>query len=419
VTAADSPPAPARAWLLAGLRALGRRRSVPSPPPDLDWRATSAAADAEDLLPALAHLAAALPDSVVPAAARARLIGEARAARARHLVMTTELGRLLRGCRAAGLPVIVLKGPALAETVYPEPALRPFSDLDLLVRPADRLAMDALLRDLGLRRLADEHTWEFDIAWDGATLYEAPAGVRVDLHWSLLTEPRFAWSPGEQADVWGRAVPLTVAGERGLQLGREDLVLHLATHLAVHHSLASTLRYWDVALVLERAGADLDWEALLARAARWRVQRALFFVLRGAHARFDAPVPPAVLAALRPRGPRAVALAGLLRAVAPARLERLEYLVTLLLADRGRDLAGALRQALWPPADWMQARYGLDTGSRPALYVTHVRRLGACLRWGSRNGPPTVRAKGTTPPSDSPGNNRGAPAEPGRPSIPR
>jgi hypothetical protein len=278
-----------------------------------------------------------------------------------------------------GLPVIVLKGPVLAETVYPEPALRPFSDLDLLVRPADRLAMDALLRDLGLRRVADEHTWEFDIAWDGATLYEAPGGVRVDLHWSLLTEPRFAWSPGAQAEVWGRAVPVTVAGETGLQLGREDLVLHLAAHLAVHHSLAGTLRYWDVALVLERAGADLDWKALLARARRWRVQRALFFVLHGARARFDAPVPPEVLAALRPRGPRAAALAALLRVVAPARLPRVEYLVTLLLADRGRDLAGALREALLPPADWLRARYGLDAGSRRALYLTHVRRLGGVV----------------------------------------
>jgi hypothetical protein len=397
VTTADSWPAPARAWLLAGLRALGRGQPLPLPPPDLDWTATITAADVEDLLPALAHLAAGLPDAVVPGPARERLACDARAGRARHLVMTAELGRVLRRCRAAGLPVIVLKGPALAETVYPEPALRPFSDLDLLVRPADRLAMDVLLRDLGHRRLADEHTWEFDIAWDGATLYEAPAGVHVDLHWSLLTEPRFAWSPGAQAGVWERAVPLTVAGETALQLGREDLVLHLATHLAVHHSLAGTLRYWDLALVLERWGADLDWPVLLARIADWRVRRAVFFALRGAHGLFDAPVPPAVLAALRPRGPRAAALAALLRAVAPARLPRLEYLLTLLLADRARDLRGALRQALWPPAAWLQARYRLDTGSRLALYLTHVRRLGGLVAGILGVGP------------------RGATASPGRP----
>jgi len=44
---------------------------------------------------------------------------------------------------------------------------------------------------------------------------------------------------------------------------------------------------------------------VLARAARWRVRHALYFVLLGARAAFDAPVPPAVLARLRPAGPRA------------------------------------------------------------------------------------------------------------------
>ena len=68
-----------------------------------------------------------------------------------------------------------------------------------------------------------------------------------------------------------------------------------------------------------------------------------------------------------------------MRAVDAGRLERLEYLVTLLLVDRGRDCSGALRRALWPPADWMRARYGLTAGSRPTLYLTHVRRLGGML----------------------------------------
>ena len=285
--------------------------------------------------------------------------------------MTAELGRVLRRCRAERLDVIVLKGPVLAETVYPAPALRPVQrprPAGAARRPAARWT--PLLRDLGCARLADEHSWDFDIAWDGATLYEAPAGVRVDLHWALLTEPRFAWNEDAQHAVWERAAPLTVAGEPALGLGREDLVLHLATHLAVHHSLAGLLRYWDLALRPRPRGRHARLgRAPRARAARWRVRHALFFVLLGVRAVFGAPVPPAVLAALRPRGPRAALLAALVRAVDAGRLERLEYLVTLLLVDRGRDCSGALRRALWPPADWMRARYGLAAGSRPTLYL--------------------------------------------------
>jgi hypothetical protein len=371
----SSLPAPAGIWLLDCLRALGRRQPPPLVPADLPWDALIEAADAEDLLPVLAHAAAAQPPTAVPPAARDRLARAASVSRARHLVMTAELGRVLRRCRAEGLDVVVLKGPVLAETVYPEPALRPFSDLDLLVRPADRLRMDTLLRGLGHRREADEHSFDFDIAYDGATLYETPAGVRVDLHWSLLTEPRFAWNHAEQAAVWERAVPIVVAGEPARGLGREDLVLHLATHLAVHHTLTGPLRHWDVALLLDRESEALDWDALLARAARWRVRHALFFVLRAVRSSFAAPVPDRVLAALRPTGARAALLAGLVRRCGAERLRRLEYLVTLLLVDRGRDLCGTLARTLWPPLEWMRARYGPANGSRPALYLAHARRL--------------------------------------------
>jgi hypothetical protein len=52
--------------------------------------------------------------------------------------------------------------------------------------------------------------------------------------------------------------------------------------------------------------------------------------------------------------------------------------VTLLLVDRGRDLYGPLRHALWPSADWMRARYGA-AASRRALYRAHLRRLGGVV----------------------------------------
>jgi hypothetical protein len=379
VTAAPPLPPVALGWLLACLRAVGAQAVPPAPPAGLPWQAVLEAAEAQDLIPALASAVAALPGPTVPAGVRGQLVCGAAAARMRHLVMTAELGRVLRRCRAEGLDVIVLKGPVLAETIYPRPVLRPFSDLDLLVRPADRLRMDAVLRDLGHRRVADEHSWEFDVAWDGATVYETPASVRVDLHWMLITEPRFACGQDAQLAVWQRAAPVTVAGEVALGLCHEDLLLHLATHLAVHHTLAGLLREWDIALLLDRCGDALDWDVVLARAAAWRVRRALFFVLRGVRATFAAPVPAAVLAALRPRSPRAVLLAALLGTLDAGRLARLEHLVTLLLVDSGRDLAAALRRALWPPTDWLRARYGRTSGSRPTLYLAHVRRLSGVL----------------------------------------
>ena len=68
---------------------------------------------------------------------------EAEAARheartlARTVWLQAHLAAFLRACAEAELPVIVLKGAALAETVYPRLGLRDFRDLDILVRPAD------------------------------------------------------------------------------------------------------------------------------------------------------------------------------------------------------------------------------------------------------------------------------------------
>jgi Uncharacterised nucleotidyltransferase len=364
-----------RRWLQACLAALGRRRLPPSAPA-LDWDVLLALAQSEQVLPALAY-AVVVRGTPAPPAPRARLAGALAAARAGHVVMTRALAEVLAGFRAEAIPVIVLKGPVLAETVYPEPALRPFADLDLLVTPDDRRRADAALIALGCRRLADAHSWQFDVAYDGATVYETPGGIHVDLHWMLLTEPRYAWNQAAERLVWCRATPIALAGEPALVLAREDLVLHLAAHLAVHHALAGLLRHWDIALVLSAGG--LDWDVLLARAAEWRTRRALGLVLAGAEAAFGPLVPPAALTALAPRGARAALLAALLHDADAARRVRLEHLVTLLLVDRGRDACGALWNALWPSTDWLRARYGDQARSRAALYRAHARQLRSVL----------------------------------------
>lgn len=53
---------------------------------------------------------------------------------ARNMILFDELGRVLEAFNEAGIDVIVLKGAALAQTIYPDIALRPMGDVDLLVK---------------------------------------------------------------------------------------------------------------------------------------------------------------------------------------------------------------------------------------------------------------------------------------------
>ena len=51
--------------------------------------------------------------------------------------------------KARGLPVTIVKGPTFARRIYPNAGLRPFTDLDLLVRPEASGQLDTVLRDQG------------------------------------------------------------------------------------------------------------------------------------------------------------------------------------------------------------------------------------------------------------------------------
>jgi hypothetical protein len=240
--------------------------------------------------------------------------------------------------------------------------------------------VDEVVRGLGYGRGTDAHSWGFDLAYDAAAFYDGPGGARVDVHWRLLNDPRYAWDHAEAEAVWDRAVPVALAGERALALGPEDLFLSLAVHLAIHHGLSGLLWYWDLQLLLDRGSATLDWDELVTRAERWRVRRALSFVLRRL-ADFFAVPDAAALSGRRiaARGPRALAMRWLV-AYREDRLRGFEHVIPLLLGDRVDDVIRVLGPAMFPSPTWLRARYGARAASLAQAYLTHGARLVAVLR---------------------------------------
>ena len=84
----------------------------------------------------------------VPTGARERLASLTRVNAFRNILLQEELLHTLEVLGGAGLPVIPLKGVALAASLYGDAALRMSSDLDILVPPdAVARAFDLLLAD--------------------------------------------------------------------------------------------------------------------------------------------------------------------------------------------------------------------------------------------------------------------------------
>ena len=298
----------------------------------------------------------------------------------RHRLGLEALAARLEAFERAAIPVIPLKGPLLAEALYDDPGLRPFTDLDLLVRKRDVPRAVALLATLGYRALEHERPVAYELAHATAACFvptgSATTSFPIDLHWGLVGFPAgVAPRALDAEEMWTRAVTEERWGRPILQLCREDLVLYLALHLAVHHPLDGLPWQLDLALLIRRDGPDLVWEHVTERARRWGVAGAAYFTLRLVEDRFAPGVPASALARLRPRGPRGA----LLDRIGRSSGERGggDHLVDLLLLDRISDLTRALAAAAVPRPGWVRSRYATPSALRG--YLVHYGRIGKIL----------------------------------------
>lgn len=88
----------------------------------------------------------------------------------------------------AGIEYAVFKGAATRLLVYENPAVRACHDLDLLVRPNDRVRASRVLADAGFEAIPEP-------ASISRELVLSRGGVNIDLHWGLLREGRLRSDP--------------------------------------------------------------------------------------------------------------------------------------------------------------------------------------------------------------------------------
>ena len=307
--------------------------------------------------------------------------------------MRRPLAELLSACAEAALDIIVLKGAALAETVYPRPSLRPFGDIDILVRPEDAGRAYALLSGLGYAAEA--------VAWaglkDGQTCesnffrHTERGPVVIELHTNLLNNA-LLWSQVhlDLSGLWSRSQPACLAGVDALVLGPEDQILHLCLHLAGHYFDAPK-SLQDIQQVC--AVQSVDWPLFLALCRKAGAVSIGYGGLFAA-AQQGAAVPPSVLEGLAPR--RRQALETLITARVQNRAalgtEAQRFRLIWLLGSPAARFS-ALRHLLFPVWTWLHAHYyyelpesawsrRLPLGFR--LYASHLRFLLQTLRRLSR-----------------------------------
>ena len=99
------------------------------------WGTVLGRAQTHGLLPLVYHRLRALNFPSVPQSVQRQLRDFFGVNALRNELLAQELVRVLTRLDAANLPAIPLKGLALAESLYGDPALRSSADLDILIPP--------------------------------------------------------------------------------------------------------------------------------------------------------------------------------------------------------------------------------------------------------------------------------------------
>lgn len=273
-----------------------------------EWRRIAAMAAAQRLEPLLVWQAERggwiLPEPVSAVWRKARR-DAALAALAQQSALRLALARL----DAAGIAAVALKGVALAWHHYPEAALRPMRDIDLLVAEDSAIEASRILAAAGFVAETDDPATLRQALADDHQLpaqYHPGLGVTIELHHRLGDPPQSRGYRVPQLDpvgVMARAVAVECGGATIRCPAPQDLAAHMIIHALYGHRLdCGPLVLADLHFLA--ADAAVDWAALRDDAERDGWGRGLDLLLALVARHFGAlpaplkqPPPLAVLAA--------------------------------------------------------------------------------------------------------------------------
>jgi len=308
---------------------------------------------------------------------------------ARNILLYNDLSKVLKAFKHAGIDVIVLKGAALAETVYHDIGLRPLSDIDLLVRKKDLGIAKKTLSELGYM-LDEEVSPEKYNEEFGCDLYYTGKVNILEIHWDIVRKTKSdRYTRIEIGRIWERAMPAKIAGVDTLVMSPEDMLLHSCVHLPKHR-YNRLIWLSDIVEIIEHN--DIDWGYVIESAEEYRTKAYIYYGLHFTDVLLGCDIPEKVLNELKPPLVERMVLSTVLKDVLSRERKIMPVfnLMKLLLIDRKRDRLRYFGTYLFPPVESLARMYSVSGKRVYFYYIVHpvhvwfktVRRLAAIV--GSR-----------------------------------
>ena len=193
---------------------------------------------------------------------------------------------------AEGIRTILLKGIPLAVKYYPSPALRPMSDIDLMVQPDKVLQVSRILYSQGWKTQEKNLSLVTEVVHSCQFLNSE--NEELDLHWRLM---RDCWNADKNEIFWESADTLNWQNLKSESICATDQLFHVCCHGAKYNDV-SPIRWIPDALMILNSAAEIDWTRILGLGKTYRLTLPLLHTLRYLKTAFDASIPSDVLQSL-------------------------------------------------------------------------------------------------------------------------
>jgi hypothetical protein len=323
------------------------------------------------------------PTELIPVDAKNRL----REAYRNRATMNTSLFfdalKVLKSLADNQLPVIALKGLSLAKNIYGDIALRPMSDMDLLVKEEDLVRAGRILLTLGYKQYFP--AWESTVkAVHHLSPFTNKSGAIIELHWNIVLPD----SPinVDLDGLWERACLIKVDNVEVRAFSPEDLFLHLCINACGNLQTGFDLfiPLCDIAGLIKTSADRIDWQIVIDRATRWGAQKCVYLMLLLVRELLGAAPPDKIMSEIKPDDYQSVFFDEALEQifdVSPSSQLTVIKIGKLSKIKKVKGIKGkvlALLKKAFPSREQLARFYPVSVSS-PKIYLCYLFRLGRLI----------------------------------------
>lgn len=283
-----------------------------------------------------------------------------------NLFAQEKLNEVLAAFETAGIDTIVLKGLSLMDTVYPNIAVRPITDIDLLIEESDFPRAKNKLNELGYA--CEEYCRE--------DFYNGE--IAIDIHSSILNsvrvKSRHKTCEIDNAELWRDSGSIALSGRKVRVLSPEDQLISLCLHLFYHHGLKRLIWFVDICALLNAYENVFDWARFLDKCRRFRVKSPVYYCLIAAEIKIGIRVPREILEKLKPPAENILTRKILDLAIHKDISEKVRFYFILLSLEKLKDKLLYLFEIILPRPSVLRAVY-LPGYSLLRLYLFHFKAI--------------------------------------------